>query len=76
MSSTYVRNLASHVDAIAYSNFRPVPEKWNHPKKLSKGATEMIKKIKDVTGTHVKPIHSACLLNEDCSSQYYFLGQQ
>ena len=32
MVSTSVRNLASHIAAVAYSNFRPIPEKWNAPK--------------------------------------------
>ena len=30
--------------------------------------------IKRATGTHVKPILPAFLLNEDCTSQYYFSG--
>ena len=30
--------------------------------------------MKDITGTHFKPIFPAFILNEDCSSQYYFAG--
>ena len=30
--------------------------------------------MKDVTGSHFKPIFPAYVLNEDCSSQYYFAG--
>ena len=30
--------------------------------------------IKSTTGAHHKPVNPAYLLNEDCSSQYYFAG--
>ena len=30
--------------------------------------------LKDVTGAHFRPILPAYILNEDCSSQYYFSG--
>ena len=74
MASTSVRNLASHICAVAYSNTRPITEKWKQPKHLSRGAIELLKFLKDVTGAHFRPILPAYILNEDCSSQYYFSG--
>ena len=74
MASTSVRNLASHIAAVAYANFMPVSEKWIGPKNLPKGCQEMLSLLTRVTGNHFKPIHPAFLLNEDCSSQYYFSG--
>ena len=57
MASTSVRNLGSHLCAISYSNFRPTTEKWHHPKNISRGAKELLKLMKDVTGSHFKPIY-------------------
>ena len=74
MVSTSIYNLASRVAAVAYSNFRSVPKKWEAPKKLTKGATLFVKIIKSITGTHVKPIFPAYFLNKYCSSQYSFAG--
>ena len=74
MASTSVRNLASHIAAVAYANFIPVTEKWTGPKNLPTGCQEMLLLLTRVTGNHFKPIHPAYLLNEDCSSQYYFCG--
>ena len=74
MASTSVRNLASHIAAVAYANFIPVVEKWNIPKGLPRGCIKLISMLKLVTGSHFRPIHPAFLLNEDCSSQYYCSG--
>ena len=74
MASTSIRNLISHIAAICYSNFRPVPEKWVGPKKLPIGCVQLLKMMKYVTGAHFKPLFSACILNKDCSSQYYVAG--
>ena len=74
MASTSVRNLASHIAAVAHANFIPVPEKWIPPKGMAKGVVLFIKLLKDVTGAHFKPVESTYLLNEDCSSQYYCSG--
>ena len=74
MASTSVRNLASHLAAVSYSNFRPVPEKWCFPKKLPKGSSVLLDMMLNVTGAHFKPIFHAYILNEDCTSQYYFAG--
>ena len=35
MASTSIRNLSSHIAAVAYANFIPVAEKWNPPKGLT-----------------------------------------
>ena len=72
MTSTSVRNLASHLCAVAYSNFRPTTEKWKQPKYLSRGAIKLLKLMKDVTCAHFRPIFPAYILNEDFISQYYF----
>ena len=74
MASTLVRNLASHVAAVCYANFIAVPEKWSAPKGLPNGSRKLIEIMKNVTGAHFKPVLPAFLLNEDCSSQYYFSG--
>ena len=65
MASTSVRNLSSHIAAVAYANFIPVSDKWNTPKGLSLGSHKMLQLLKQVTGSHFKPIHPAYLLNED-----------
>ena len=36
MASTLVRSLSSQIGAVVYANFRPVPQKWDHPKALPK----------------------------------------
>ena len=69
MASTSVRNLMSHICAIAYSNFSPCRTRWEHYYKVSKGAQEFMDTIQNVTGTYVQPINPAYLLNKDCSSQ-------
>ena len=74
MASTSVRNLASHIAVVAYSNFRPISEKWSAPKKLPKGSLLLLKLMKDITGSYFRPIFPAYLLNEDCSIHYYFSG--
>ena len=74
MASISVRNLASHIAAVAFVNFIPITEKWDAPKNLPAGAKKMLELLKMVTGSHFKPIFPAFLLNEDCSSQYYFSG--
>ena len=74
MASTSIRNLISHIAAVAYSNFIFVADEWEQPKNLSKGAVDFINLIEKVIGSHIKPIHPAFLLNEDCSSQYYYAG--
>ena len=74
MASTSIRNLLSHIAAISYSNFRPAVDKWEQPNHLTKGAKDYISIIEKVIGAHIKPIHPAYLLNEDCSSQYYYAG--
>ena len=76
MASTSVRNLASHLCVVAYSNTRPTTEKWKQPKYLSRGAIELLKLLKNVTGSHFRPMLPAYILNEDCSSQYYFSSTQ
>ena len=68
MTSTSIRNLTSHLAAICYSNFRPVPEKWVGPKKLPIGCAQLLKMMKDITRAHFKPLFPAYILNEDCSS--------
>ena len=73
MASTSVSNLASHLYTVAYSNFRPTTEKWK-PKNITRGAIELIKMMKDVTGAHLRPLLPTYILNGDCSSQYYFSG--
>ena len=74
MASTLVRNLMSHIGAVAYSNFSPSTTRWEFYYKVTKGAREFIDIIESVTGTFVKPINPAFLLNEDCSSQYFYSG--
>ena len=74
MASTSVRNLLSHICAIAYSNFFPCKTRWHGYYKVTKGAQEFIDIIQMVTGTFVQPINPAFLLNEDCSSQYFYSG--
>ena len=59
MAFTSVRSLASHLCVVSYSNFRPTTEKWKQPKHLSRGAIQLLKLIKDVTGAHFRPIFSA-----------------
>ena len=70
MASTSGIKLTRHTGAMAYSNFRPVTEKWIHPKNLGKGSIVLMMTIKYITGAHFKPIFPAFILNEDCSSQY------
>ena len=72
MASMSVRNLASHIAAVSFANFIPVAEKWSPPKGLPSGCSKILNMLKMVTGSHFKPILPAFLLNEDCSSQYYF----
>ena len=74
MASTFVLNLVIRTVAVAYATFVHVPEKWQGPKELTRGSKKMIELLKTVTGTHVKPVFPVYLLNEDCSSQYYFSG--
>ena len=74
MASTSVRNLASHIAAVAYANFIPCAEKWVVPKGLPIGCLKMIDMLKKVTGAHFQPIKPAYILNGDCSSQYYCSG--
>ena len=74
MASTSVRNLMSHIGAVAYSNFYPCATRWSSFYKVSKGAQEFMDLIQTVTGTFVQPINPAFLLNEDCSSQYFYSG--
>ena len=74
MASTPVRNLASHIGPVTYSNFRPVTGKWIHHRNLGKGSIMLIKMTTDITGAHIKPIFPAFILNKDDSSQYYFTG--
>ena len=74
MASTSVRNLLSHICAIAYSNFFPCALRWHEYYKVTKGAQEFMDIIQMVTGTFVQPINPAFLLNEDCSSQYFYSG--
>ena len=74
MASTSVRNLGSQVGAVAYSNFKVCVKRWDGYYKVSKGAQECIDIIQKVTGTFVEPINPAFLLNEDCSSQYFYSG--
>ena len=73
-ASMSVRNLASHIAAISYANFIPSETKWSGPKGLPRGCYDLIDIIKRVTGSHVKPILPAFLVNEDCTSQYYCSG--
>ena len=74
MASTSVRNLGSQVGAVAYSNFKACVKRWDGYYKVSKGAQEFIDIIQKVTGTFVEPINHIFLLNEDCSSQYFYSG--
>ena len=74
MASMSVRNLASHIAAVSFANFIPVAEKWSAPKALPAGCTKLLEMLKMVTGSHFKPVFPAFLLNEDCSSQYFFSG--
>ena len=74
MASALARNLMSHIGAVAYSNFSPSTTRWEFYYKVTKGAREFIDIIESVTGTFVKPINPAFLLNEDCSSQYFYSG--
>ena len=74
MASMSVRNLASHIAAVSFANFIPVAEKWSAPKGLPVGCTKLLEMLKMVTGSHFKPVFPAFLLNEDCSSQYFFSG--
>ena len=74
MASTSIRNLASHIAAVSYANFRPITEKWVYPKHLPVGCRKLLNLLNQVTGSFFKPINPSYLLNEDCSSQYYFSG--
>ena len=74
MASTSVRNLLSHICAISYSNFFPCALRWHGYYKVTKGAQEFMDIIQMVTGTFVQPINPEFLLNEDCSSQYFYCG--
>ena len=74
MASTSVMNLLSHICAISYSTFFPCVSRWHGYYKVSKGAQEFMDIIQMVTGTFVQPINPALLLNEDCSSQYFYSG--
>lgn len=74
MASTSVRNLASQIGAMACAKFIPTPKKWDHSKVLPKGLNLLLQIMKNITVSHFKPISPAYLLNEDCSSQYYFSG--
>ena len=74
MALKSVRNLLSYIGAVAYSNFSPCATRWSSYYKVSKGAQEFMDLIQTVTGTFVQPINPAFLLNEDCSSQYFYSG--
>ena len=72
---TSIRNLVSHIVAILYSSFRPVPEKSADSKTSIKGATSLfIKTIKLVTRSHIGLTFPTYLLNDDYSNRYYFTG--
>lgn len=75
MASTSFKNLMSHISAVAYSIFSPCVTRWEHFYKASLGAQELMTIIQSVTGVYVKPIHPEFLLNEDCSSRYFFSGK-
>lgn len=49
-------------------------DKSQQPRHLIKGAKTFVSIIEKITGTHIKPIHYAYILNEDCSSQHYCAG--
>ena len=74
MASMSVRNLASHISAVSYANFIPSPEKWEGPPGLPRGCIKLLNVMRQATGAHFQPIMPHCLLNEDCTSQYYFTG--
>ena len=74
MESTSVRNLANHVAAVSYANFRPVVETWYVTNGLPQGCCEPLKLILDTTGARVNPISPDFLLNKDYISQYDFCG--
>ena len=74
IASTSVINLASHIAVVVYPNFRPVPKKWSTPKGLPKGCHKLLSLIFETTGAHAQPTSPMYLLNEDCRSQYYFVG--
>ena len=59
MDSTSVRNLASHLEAVSYSNFRPIDEKWSRPKNLSQYSCKLLYIRLHVIGAHFKPIFPA-----------------
>ena len=73
MASTSIRNLVNHIAIVSYSNFISVAEKWEQPKNLA-NVTHFFYIIEKVIGTHIKPVHPVFLLNEDSSSQYYYVG--
>jgi len=58
---------------VAYSNFTPRSDKWTDYKQVSQGTKEFLEAIIKVTGINFGPINPAFLLNEDCSSQYYYV---
>ena len=74
MASTSLRNLVSHLTAVSYSNCRPIDEKWPCPQNISQGSCKLLGIKLRVTSAHFKPIFPAYILNEDCSSQYYFVS--
>ena len=42
MASTSIRNLMSHIAAIAFAHYRATGTKWEGPKGLGKGAKELL----------------------------------
>lgn len=56
------------------ASFRPVPRKWVHPKSSHNISMVLLYIMKNITGSYFKPISPVYLLNENCSSQYYFSG--
>ena len=59
MESIFVIKLTSHI------------EKWNGPNDLPTGCVKLLHLLRNVNGTHFKPVLPDYLPNEDCSSQYY-----
>ena len=82
MASTSVRNLASHIAAVAYSNFIPVAEKWVTPKGLpskfcaSPPLEQQLKRKSNTQSTKKKVVRRTKKVKHSPSSRivsaYYF----
>ena len=71
MDYASIRNLETHVTALAHTNFILITEKWVAPKGLTIGCHTTIQMLNNVAGSRFEPIKPAFILNADYSIQRY-----